>query len=122
MFIDDRGEFTNIGDLYYDEFYIILIPLPLIGVNGWNAKGFIILEVYYKYICSAIAELFAACITLILVTFSLIVVSLPLFSGRSLFRIRKLVKYLFKLYLFTTQSNIALSNFLGVSVKSTNYN
>ena len=59
-------------------------------------------EVYYKYILSIKAKLSPAYLIPILVTSSPIVVSLLLLSGRSLFRIRKLVKYLPKLYLFTT--------------------
>jgi hypothetical protein len=60
------------------------------------------LEVYCKYILSVRAKLSPTYLIPILVTSSPIVVSLLLFSGRSLFRIRKLVKCLPKLYLFTT--------------------
>jgi len=60
------------------------------------------LEVYYKYIRSIRAKLSPTYLILILVTSSPIVVSLLLLSNRSLFRTRKLVKYLPKLYLFTT--------------------
>jgi len=60
------------------------------------------LEVYYKYICSIRAKLSPTYLIPILVTSSPIVVNLLLLSGRFLFRIRKLVKYLPKLYLFTT--------------------
>ena len=75
------------------------------------------LEVYYECVFSIRAELFPAYLILILVTLGPIIVSLPLFSGRSLFRIRKPVKCLSKPCLFTTWSNIALPNFLGASVK-----
>jgi hypothetical protein len=60
------------------------------------------LEACRKYVRSARAKLSPTCLILILVTSSPIVVSLLLLSGRSLFRTRKLVKYLPKLYLFTT--------------------
>ena len=60
------------------------------------------LEVYLKYVRSIRAKLSPTYLVLILVTSSPIVISLLLLSGRSLFRIRKLVKYLPKLYLFTT--------------------
>ena len=60
------------------------------------------LDIYYEYVRSIIAELSPTCLILILITSSSIVVNLLLLSGRSLFRIRKLVKYLPKLYLFTT--------------------
>jgi hypothetical protein len=60
------------------------------------------LEVCYKYILSVRAKLSPTYLIPILVTSGPIVVSLLLLSGRSLFRIRKLVKYLPKLYLFTT--------------------
>ena len=60
------------------------------------------LEVYREYIRSIRAKLSPTCLILTLVTSSPIVVNLLLLSGRSLFRIRKLVKYLPKLYLFTT--------------------
>ena len=59
-------------------------------------------EAYYKYILSTRAELSPTYLIPILVTSSPTVVSLPLFSGRSLFRTKKLVKYLPKPYLFTT--------------------
>ena len=59
-------------------------------------------EVYYKYVLSVKAKPSPTCLILILVTSSPTVVSLLLFSSRSLFRIRKLVKCLPKLYLFTT--------------------
>jgi hypothetical protein len=59
-------------------------------------------EVYYKYIRSIRAKLSPIYLILILVTSSPTVVSLLLLSNRFLFRIRKLVKYLPKLYLFTT--------------------
>ena len=72
----------------------------------------------YKYIYSTKAELSPAYLILIVATFSPTVVSFLLFSGRSLFKIKKLVKYLPKLYLFTTWFNIALPNFIGVSTKS----
>jgi len=79
------------------------------------------LEVYCEYIYSIRAKLSPTYLILILITSSPIVVSLLLFGGRSLFRIRKPVKYLFKLYLFTTWSNITLSNILGASAKSAGY-
>ena len=60
------------------------------------------LEVYLKYVRSIRAELSPTCLVLILVISSPIVISLLLLSSRSLFRIRKLVKCLSKLYLFTT--------------------
>ena len=60
------------------------------------------LEVCRKYTLSAKAKLSPTCLILILVTSSPTVVSLLLLSGRSLFGIRKLVKCLPKLYLFTT--------------------
>jgi hypothetical protein len=60
------------------------------------------LEVYYKYVRSARAKLSPACLIPILVTSSPTVVSLLFLSGRSLFRIRKPVKYLPKPCLFTT--------------------
>ena len=78
-------------------------------------------EVYYKCIYSIRAKLSPVYLILILVTFSFIVVSLPLFSSRSLFGIKKPVKYLFKPYLFTTQSDIALPDFVGMSTKLVNY-
>ena len=59
-------------------------------------------KVYYKCVRNIRAKLSPACLILILVTSGPTVVSLLLFSSRSLFRIRKLVKYLPKLYLFTT--------------------
>jgi hypothetical protein len=59
-------------------------------------------EVYCEYIRSIRAKLSPAYLIPILVTSSPIVVNLLLLSGRSLFRIRKLVKCLPKLYLFTT--------------------
>ena len=80
------------------------------------------LEVCYKYILSIRAKLSPTCLILILVTLGPIVVSLLLFSGRSLFRIKKPVECLPKLYLFTTWSNIAFPNFLGASVKLIGYN
>jgi hypothetical protein len=79
------------------------------------------LEACYKYILSARAKLSPTYLILILVTSSPIVVSLLLLSSRSLFRIRKLVKCLPKLYLFTTWSNITLPNFIGASAKSASY-
>jgi hypothetical protein len=60
------------------------------------------LEVCYEYIYSIRDKLSPTCLTLILVASSSIVISLLLLSGRSLFGIRKLVKCLPKLYLFTT--------------------
>jgi len=60
------------------------------------------LEVYYKYIRSIKPKLSLTYLILILVTSSPTVVSLLLLSGKSTFRIRKPVKYLPKLYLFTT--------------------
>jgi hypothetical protein len=60
------------------------------------------LEVYREYVRSARAKLSPAYLILTLVTSSPTVVSLPLLSGRSLSRTRKPVKYLPKLYLFTT--------------------
>jgi hypothetical protein len=60
------------------------------------------LEAYYKYILSARAKLSPTYLILILVTSSPIVVSLLLLNSRSLFGIRKPVKCLLKLYLFTT--------------------
>ena len=56
------------------------------------------LEVYFKYILSKRAKLSPTCLAPILVTSSPIVISLLLLSSRSLFRTRKLVKYLPKLY------------------------
>ena len=79
------------------------------------------LEACRKYIYSIRAKLSPAYLILILVTSSPIVVSLPLLSGRSLFGTRKLVKYLPKLCLFTTQSNIALPDILDASVKLVSY-
>jgi len=79
------------------------------------------LEACYEYVRSVRAKLSPACLILILVTSSPIVVSLLLLSGRSSFKIRKLVKCLPKLYLFTTWSNIALSNILDTSAKSVGY-
>ena len=34
LFIDNKGKSINIGDLYYNKSYIILIPFPLTGING----------------------------------------------------------------------------------------
>ena len=65
-------------------------------------KGLIILEVYHKYIYSIRTKLSPTYLILILVTSSPTVVSLLLLGGRSLFKIKKPVKYLPKLYLFTT--------------------
>ena len=79
------------------------------------------LEVYLKYVLSKRAKLSPACLVPILVTSNPIVISLLLLSSRSLFRIRKLVKYLSKLCLFTTQSNITLPNILGASAKLVSY-
>ena len=76
------------------------------------------LEIYCKYIYSIRAKLSPAYIILILVISGPIVVSFPLLGGRSLFGIRKLVKYLLKLCLFTTWSDIGFPDFLGVSAKS----
>ena len=59
-------------------------------------------EVYYKYIRNARAKLSPTCVTPTLVTSSPTIASLLLLSGKSLFRIRKPVGYLPKLYLFTT--------------------
>ena len=59
-------------------------------------------EVYLKYVLSIRAKPSPTCLVPILVTSSPIVINLLLLSGRSLFGIRKLVKYLPKLYLFTT--------------------
>ena len=66
-----------------------------------KSKGYIILEVYYKYIRSIRAKFSPTYLILILLTLGSIVVSLLLLSSRSLFKIRKPVKYLPKLYLFT---------------------
>ena len=60
------------------------------------------LKVYYKCICSIRAKLSPACLILTLVIFGPTVVSFPLLSSRSLFRIRKPVKCLSKPYLFAT--------------------
>ena len=81
-----------------------------------------ILKACHKYIYSIRAELSPAYTIPISVAFSLIVISLPFLGGRSLFKTRKLVKCLPKLYLFTTWSNIALPDFIGMSVKLANYN
>ena len=78
-------------------------------------------EVYYKCIRSIKAKLSPTYLILILATSSPIVVSLPFLGGRFLFRTRKPVKYLPKLYLFTTWSNITFLNFVGVSIKSAGY-
>ena len=59
-------------------------------------------EVYLKYVRSARAKLSPTYPVLILVTSGPIVISLLLLSSRSLFKIKKLVKCLSKLYLFTT--------------------
>jgi hypothetical protein len=59
-------------------------------------------EVCLKYVYSVRAELSPTYLVPILVTSSPIVISLLLFSSRSLFRIRKPVKCLPKLCLFTT--------------------
>ena len=79
------------------------------------------LEACLKYIYSIKAKLSPAYLILTLVTFAFIIASLPLLSGRSLFGIRKPVKYLPKLCLFTTWSNIALPDFIGVSTKLASY-
>ena len=84
-------------------------------------EGLITLKVYYKYIYSIKAKLSPTYLILILMTSSPIIVSLPLLSSRSLFKTRKPVKYLPKPYLFTTWFDIALSNILGVSIKSVSY-
>jgi len=76
------------------------------------------LEVCHEYVYSARAKLSPTCLILTLATSGPIVVSLPLLGGRSLFGIRKPVKCLPKLCLFTTWSDIALLDFVGVSVKS----
>ena len=59
-------------------------------------------EVYLKFVYSIRAKLSPTYLVPRLVTSSPIVISLLLLSSRSLFRIRKPVKYLPKLYLFTT--------------------
>jgi len=74
-------------------------------------------EVCCEYIRSARAKLSPACLILILATSGPTVVSLLLLSNRSLFGIRKPVKYLPKPCLFTTWSNIALPDFIDISVK-----
>jgi len=79
------------------------------------------LEAYHEYIYSIRAKLFPAYLIPILVTSSPTIINLLLLSGRSLFRTRKLVKCLPKLYLFTTWSNITLPNFIGASVKLASY-
>ena len=60
------------------------------------------LEVYYKYVRSIRAKLSPTYLISILATSSPIVVSFLYLSNRSLFKIRKLIKYLPKLYLYTT--------------------
>ena len=60
------------------------------------------LEVCREYVRSARAKLSPACLIPTFITSSPIVVNLLLLSSRSLFGIRKLVKCLPKLYLFTT--------------------
>ena len=75
------------------------------------------LEVYYECVCSVRAKLSPTCLILILVTSSPTVVSFLFFGGRSSFGIKKLVKCLPKLCLFTTWSNIGLPNFVGISIK-----
>jgi len=102
LFINNKNKSINISDLSYNRLYAILTPPPQIGVDGWNIKRFITLEVYYKYIRNARAELSPLYIILILIAFNPIVVSLPLFNNKSLFKTKKLVKCLFKPYLFTT--------------------
>ena len=77
------------------------------------------LEVYCKCVCSARAKLSPTCLIPTLVTSSPTVISLPFLSSRSLFGIRKLVKCLLKLCLFTTWSNITFFNFIGASAKLT---
>jgi len=59
-------------------------------------------EEYYKYIRNVRAKLSPTYLILILVTSNPTVVNLLLFNSRSLFKIKKLIKYLLKLYLFTT--------------------
>ena len=58
------------------------------------------LEACHKYICSVRAELFPVYIIPILVASGPIVVNLLFLNNRSLFKIRKPVKCLPKLYLF----------------------
>ena len=74
-----------------------------------------------KYVCSIRAKFSLTCLILTVVTFSPMVVSLLLFSGRSLFGMRKPVKCLPKLYLFITWYDIALPDFVGASAKLANY-
>jgi len=75
------------------------------------------LEVCREYIRSTRAKLSPAYLILTLVTSGPIVISLLLLSSRSLFRTKKLVKCLPKLYLFTTWSDITFLDFVGMSAK-----
>jgi len=60
------------------------------------------LKIYYKCVYNARAKLSPAYLIPTLITFSPIVINFLLFSSKSLFKIKKPIKYLFKLYLFTT--------------------
>jgi len=80
------------------------------------------LEIYYKYIRNVKVKLSPTYLILTLMTFSPIIVNFLLFSSRSLFKIKKLIKYLPKPCLFIIWFNIVFFNILGINIKSVSYN